>query len=71
MLFEFELTQFRTSVVSYFYTSTLTFIKTQDGQKQPFTEVLQEAAVYRGSSRQVFLKISQYLQENTCVGASF
>ena len=30
-----------------------------------------EAAVRRCSSKQVFLKISQYSQENTCVGVSF
>ena len=30
-----------------------------------------EAAVCRHSSKQVFLNILQYLQENTCVGVSF
>ena len=32
---------------------------------------LSEAAVHRCSSKLVFLKISQYLQENSCVGVSF
>ena len=30
-----------------------------------------EAALWRRSSKQVFLKISQYSQENNCVGVSF
>ena len=30
-----------------------------------------EAAIRRSSSLQVFLKILQYSQENTCVGVSF
>ena len=36
-----------------------------------FTIRSTEAAVRRCSSKQVFLKISQYSQENTCVGISF
>ena len=34
-------------------------------------KVISEAAVSRCSSKEVLLKISQYSQENTCVGVSF
>ena len=34
-------------------------------------DVLSEAAARRSCSKMVFLKISQYSQENTCVGVSF
>ena len=36
-----------------------------------YTESLSEEAVRRRSSKQVLLKISQYLQENTCAAMSF
>ena len=39
--------------------------------KSNIIEVRKKAAVCRCSSKEVFLKISQYFQGNTCVGASF
>ena len=33
--------------------------------------IIDRNAVRKGSSKQVFLKISQYAQEKTCVGVSF
>ena len=43
----------------------------KESPKQSHPKVTSEAVVCRCSSKQVILKISQYLQENVCVGAFF
>ena len=43
----------------------------KESPKQSLPEVSSEAAVRRCSSKQVLLEISQYLQENICVGVTF
>ena len=49
------------------FVSTVTIMSRPKKQKN---EIL-EAAFRRCSSKYVFLKISQYSQENTCIGVSF
>ena len=43
----------------------------KESPTQSLPKVTSEAAERRCSSKEVFLEISQYSQENICVGASF
>ena len=43
----------------------------EESPRQSLPKVTSEAGVRRCSSKEVFLEISQYSQENICVGAFF
>ena len=54
-------------VLKYLFCNELIFFVTDD----VIINASSEAAVRRCSSKEIFFKISQYSQENACVGASF
>ena len=43
----------------------------KESPKQSFPKATSETAIPRRSSKKVFKEISQYSQENVCVGVSF
>ena len=55
------------AVLKYLFWNDLTFLVTYD----IIMNVSSETAIHRCSSKEVFLNILQYSQEDACVGVSF